>query len=445
MSQAQPQSSTFRPRVLLIAEQCNPEWVSIPLEGWSHSRAIRQLTNAHLVTQIRNRKALLQAGLIEGKDFTAIDSEALMKPIYQMATEFSGGKGKGWTMLTAGSSLGYYYFDKLVWGAFGDDLRAGKYDLVHRLTPMSPTAPNWTLLNGCVKANIPFIIGPLNGGLPWPKGFDSVRRAEREWLSYVRGLFRLLPGIQSTYRHAAAIAVGSEATRDQMPSETHDRLFYIPENAIESDRFTARRTRRRPEQIRAVFLGRLVPYKGPDMLIEALAPLLKSGKLTLSIIGDGPMRGQLDEMIERLGVTDQVKFIGWVPHAEVQNRLAEHDLLTFPSIREFGGAVALEAMAVGLVPIVVGYGGPAELVTPAVGLTVPIGPREKIIAEFRTAVASLLDDPERIERLAEAGLRRAHELFTWDAKAKMVYEMYRWVLGDRPDRPEYPIPLPDPA
>ena len=50
-----------RPRALLIAEAANPEWVSIPLEGWSHSRAIARLCDAHLVTQVRNRDAILSA------------------------------------------------------------------------------------------------------------------------------------------------------------------------------------------------------------------------------------------------------------------------------------------------------------------------------------------------------------------------------------------------
>jgi hypothetical protein len=58
-------------RALLIAEACNPEWVSVPLEGWSHSRAIASIVDAHLVTQVRNRDAIQRAGLTEGNEFTA--------------------------------------------------------------------------------------------------------------------------------------------------------------------------------------------------------------------------------------------------------------------------------------------------------------------------------------------------------------------------------------
>ena len=59
------------------------------------------MTDAHLVTQIRNRPAILRAGLVEGKDFTTIDSEAAARPAYLLANLLRGGMGKGWTTATA--------------------------------------------------------------------------------------------------------------------------------------------------------------------------------------------------------------------------------------------------------------------------------------------------------------------------------------------------------
>jgi glycosyltransferase involved in cell wall biosynthesis len=126
-----------------------------------------------------------------------------------------------------------------------------------------------------------------------------------------------------------------------------------------------------------------------------------------------------------------------VPHTEVQRHLAGADLMTFPSIREFGGAVILEAMAVGVVPMAVAYGGPGELMTEATAYPVEIGNRAEVIGRFRSALEAAVGDPAGIDRRSAAAMERAHRLYTWDAKAGQTREVYRWVLGERADRPEF--------
>ena len=430
-------------RTLLIAEACNPEWVSIPLEGWSLSRAISQLTDAHLVTQIRNRDALLRAGLVEGKDFTAIDSEAIARRTHKLAWALGGAQGKGWTLNTALSALSYRYFEKLLWQQFGPRISAREFDLVHRISPSSPTIPS-RLASLCKNASVPMILGPLNGGLPWPPGFDYARRREREWLSYVRGAYRMLPGSRATLLDATAIIAGSRHTASQQPPDIADKCFYIPENGIDPSRFSTQRTRRTERPLRAVFVGRLVPYKGPDMLLEAAAPLVAAGDLTIDVIGDGPMKPELVQMASDHGLSEKVRFPGWLNHAELPSRLADADLLTFPSIREFGGAVILEAMAVGVVPVIVDYGGPAELATEKTGFLIPLAKRPQIIANLRQILSKLVTHPELIDRRSPLARQRALEHFSWSAKAKDVLRVYQWTC--RPDQNTKPIfttPKPD--
>lgn len=429
-------TATARP--LIIAEMANPEWVSVPLEGWSLSRALQQAGEAHIVTQIRNRDAFLRAGLQEGCDFTAIDSERLARPMHRAASALRMGRGKGWTTVMAANALAYPFFERLVWQRFAADLKSGRYDLVHRVTPLSPTVTS-PIATRCAKAGIPFVMGPINGGLPWPPGFDAERRREREWLSYVRGAYKLLPGRGRTLKAASAVIVGSKHTLSEIPDAYRAKCVYIPENGVDLLRFPAPAPRAPRSPLRCVFIGRLVPYKCPDLLLEAAAPLLARGALHLDFCGDGPMMDDLRAQAEALDVAGPVTFHGHVPHTDLRSILADADLFTFPSIREFGGAVVIEAMALGIVPLIVDYGGPAEHVTPETGFTVPIGSRAEIAVAFRDRLEAIAADPGQLAAMARAGRARVEERYDWMRKAAQVREVYDWVLGGG-SRPE-PCPL----
>jgi glycosyltransferase involved in cell wall biosynthesis len=326
-----------------------------------------------------------------------------------------------------------------VWQRFGARLAAGEFDVVHRITPLSPTAVG-PLAARCRAAGVPVVLGPLNGGVPWPAAFDAARRQEREWLSYVRGAYKALPGRTRMLGAATAILAGSRHTLGEIPQRFRDRAIYMPENGLDPARFNRTAMPPPAPPLRACFIGRLVPYKGPDMLLEAAAPLLREGRLRLEIVGDGPLGPELRAQAGREGIADAVAFHGQVPHDRVQDIAAACHLLAFPSIREFGGGVVLEAMALGVVPLVVDYAGPGELVSDATGLRLPLGPRDGIVAALRERLSRLCADPSGLPALAAAGQAQVRALFTWEAKAGQVCEVYDWVTGRRRDKPSFAFP-----
>jgi glycosyltransferase involved in cell wall biosynthesis len=230
--------------------------------------------------------------------------------------------------------------------------------------------------------------------------------------------------------------VGSRAAWDEVPARHRARTVLVPENAVDPARLPRADARSAAGPLRVVFVGRLVPYKGPDMLLEALVPLLRSGAATLELVGDGPLRGALEQRAAEAGVQRAVELAGWLAHERALERLAAAHVLGFPSIREFGGGVVLEAMALGAVPVVVGYGGPGELVGESTGFRVPLGSRGEIVAGFRHRLEALAADRSPLAALAEAGRRRVRSHFTWEAKARQMLEVYRFALGRR-ERPDF--------
>jgi glycosyltransferase involved in cell wall biosynthesis len=419
-------------RVLLIAEAANPEWTSVPLIGWKLYRALAKVADVHLVTQIRNRDSIGRMGLIEGRDFTAIDNERVGGFLWNLASKLRGGVGKGWTTITAFSSIAYYSFEREMWRQFSARIAAHEFDLVHRITPLTPTSQS-IVAKRLIKHNVPFVIGPLNGGVPWPRGFTDRQHAEREWLSHVRWLYKLMPAYRATRRNSAAIIVGSKYTYEDMPRWAQEKCVYIPENGVDLGSLEVQRVSPRADSraIRVAFVGRLVPYKGADILLAAAAEFLTRMQLELHIIGDGPQRATLEAMVGQFGVRKNVFFHGWIPHDDVREKLRSCDVMALPSIREFGGGVVVEAMALGVPPVVADYGGPSELVDDATGFRVPFTDRSSLVEGIRNVLASIIGAPKVLEKIGAAARQKVREKLTWDAKACQVLAVYDAVLGGR--------------
>lgn len=173
------------------------------------------------------------------------------------------------------------------------------------------------------------------------------------------------------------------------------------------------------------------------MLLEASAPFLKAGQMTLDVVGDGPLMPELRAFIgrERLGCA--VTLHGWVKHQQVQDLMCQTHMLGLPSVREFGGGVVLEAMALGVVPLVVDYAGPGELVDKEIGFKVPMGPRREIVAGFHDTLSELVDHPELLSRLSRACRIRIAQKYTWAAKSSQILEVYKWVARRDTDKPVF--------
>ena len=428
-----------KPRVLVIGEAANPALTSAALVGWSHYVAISNVCDAHLAAEKRNEEEILKAGWPQEK-FTSINARAAQGLAWKIALFLRGGKDLGWTTYSALYTLAYPFFEREFWKVFGDRLKAGEFDVVHRILPLSPTTPSF-LAKKLAKIGVPFIVGPLNGGVPWPKGFEYMRRSEREWLSYLRPLYKWLPGYRGTRDHAKAIVIASCTTWDQEPERYYDKCIFMPENGIDLEKFPQALNRPPEKVVKISFVGRLVPLKGLDMLLEATKHLIREGKVTIDIIGDGPQMPVLKRIVEKEDLGDKVKLDGWVEHSVLHERLSQGDVFAFPSIREFGGGAVLEAMALGLAPVVLDYAGPTELVPPECGISVKMGTREELIPRLREAIELFVNDPAKAREFGKKSRRHIEKMYTWEAKAEQDLEIYKWVMGQRQDKPDWGRPF----
>jgi glycosyltransferase involved in cell wall biosynthesis len=167
-----------------------------------------------------------------------------------------------------------------------------------------------------------------------------------------------------------------------------------------------------------------------DLIIQGMAesPALRRDA-ELHVIGQGPLRAAMEAQTAEYGLESNVTFVGFVEHKKLQDRLHQAQAFVFPSLREFGGGVVIEAMACGLPPIVVNYGGPGELVTEECGIRLPMAPREQLVTHLVRAMEAMLHEPERCRRMSLASIDRVRCDFTWPQKAAQIVSIYRDMLG----------------
>jgi glycosyltransferase involved in cell wall biosynthesis len=124
--------------------------------------------------------------------------------------------------------------------------------------------------------------------------------------------------------------------------------------------------------------------------------------------------------------------LGWKTQAEVAALVRDADIFAFPSIRELGAGVVVEAMACGLACVVVDYGAPGTLISSDRGIKVAVGSHDELTQSFGEALERLVSDEHTIRRLGAAAREHAMRFYTWDAKAKKALSVYEWVLGRGP-------------
>jgi len=299
----------------------------------------------------------------------------------------------------------------------GQLIRMEKIDVIHQPIPVAPRFPS--LLFGL---GIPRVVGPLNGGMEYPPFF---RRAEsgisRAFVAAARTLSNLGNTLFPGKKHADVVLVANERTRKALPSGVSGKVIVLPENGVDLDVWNDANDDNGEPTPRFVFIGRLVDWKSVDVVIRALTDVPGA---ELEIIGEGPMTGTWKSLAAHLGLSDRVRFEGWLPQHECAAHLRSATALVLPSLYECGGAVVLEAMAMGKAVIATNWGGPADYVDATSGFLIQPESDVALIKGFATAMKMLIDSPELAKSMGAAGRESVIRNFDWQRKIDRMISIY---------------------
>jgi glycosyltransferase involved in cell wall biosynthesis len=283
--------------------------------------------------------------------------------------------------------------------------------IFHYLCPVSPILPRFPL-PGATN-----VLGPLTGNIYYPPAFQSGEPLKLKFGRLFHYVAQRVAGAAfGDKRHFSRILVsGGERTRRSLgwAGAPDARMRDVVDSGI-SDEFD-RHPLIRHEGVNDRFMtsGRLVPHKGVQLSIEALAHVTRP--IRFDIYGDGAYRDTLEKLVERLGVGDKVRFMGWMEsHDALIARMAEYRGYLVPSLAEANGIVVQEAMMAGLPVICLKWGGPTMLADQDSAILIEPGSQDAAVRAIAAAMDGLAADPDRANRLVERAHAIAERRFGWD-------------------------------
>jgi glycosyltransferase involved in cell wall biosynthesis len=303
--------------------------------------------------------------------------------------------------------------------------RGERFDLAHQPVPVALRYPS-----PVAGLGIPFIMGPLGGSLQSPPGFSQEEGAT-PWYVRLRAVDQWRIGhdplLRRTYETAACVIGIAPYVKDFLAGSSLQRFEVMSETGIERLPDAVDRTGRLGD-VRLLFVGRLVRTKGARDAIRALG-MVRHLPVFLDVVGEGFDRLACESLTAELGLTNRVRFHGWLPRAQIDEFYRSADVFVFPSYREPGGNVPFEAMAYGLPLVVSDVGGPGNVVDESCGIRLhPVSP-DRYAHDLASAIARLVIDPGLRWTLGEAARRRMTEIGLWDGKVGQMEAIFAEILS----------------
>lgn len=256
------------------------------------------------------------------------------------------------------------------------------------------------------KYRIPYIIRFGGGDIP---GFQK----RFKWV------YKLIaPFVKVLWRNADALVANSNELKKFAETFWDKKHISVIHNGVDTDTFRPVEERTGQAEIKILFVSRLIERKGLQHIIPLLKNIQQSAVLPvkLVVVGDGPYKRELKELVKQHCVEESVQFAGGKEKDELIKYYQDSDIFILPSRMEGMPNVVLEAMACGLPIVMTPCGGAEELVCDN-GYVVTID-------QFEDAVVRLCNDVRLRLTMGMASVAIAREKFSWEQKAKLYLDIF---------------------
>jgi len=411
-------------RILISAYAFNPSsskrlHPGEDLFGWKMVEQISRHHQVWVITEAYNQAAVLEA----------LDQETVskIKNLNIVFVQLPFNLRKLFYKIEFAQRLYYYLWQFLAWVKARELHRRYNFHLVHHLTFGNYWIPSF------MGAFLPlkFIWGPVGGGQQTPKPLLKEFSFGGKLAEKTRQLAQWLSRQQFIWHRCVAracfILVCNHETKTKIPAKYQNKVRLFPVNGIDSQdvrKLPMKPTRRRGFTI--LMAGRLHRLKGFSLGLRAFALFREVyPEAKLKIIGSGPEEKKLIRLAEELGITRGVTFISWLPRPQLLTEMKKVDVFLFPSFRDGGGAVVIEAMACGKPVICLDTAGPGFHIHQEWGIKIPPSSPEILTQQIKEALEKLWSEPELRVKMGEAARQRVIEVYLWEKLGKRMADYYQ--------------------
>lgn len=347
MNDAGQQSEHQRPRVLISAYACGPVEEPEAAAAWGFACAAAAQHDVWVITRPRFR-SVIEAAFASKPDLR----DRICVNYLDLSPRLTRWK------LHPGGLYWYYFLWQRALTRRAVELHSDLgFDVMHHVT----FASDWLPCGLVNLPSVPLIWGPVGGASRSPLPFARWLGARGVAVEFARlavvAPLRRVFGDRAARRAALVVAQNpdvAERFRDRA------RDVVVEANAALDSDLPVRTPRAPGTPPTAVFVGRLLRWKGSRLAVEAIArPECRDWRLV--VYGDGYDARGLRSRAKHLGVDDRVTFMGHRPRPEVLSAMAAADAMIFPSLHDQAGWVAAEASAIGCPVVCLPLGGPPLL------------------------------------------------------------------------------------
>lgn len=402
--------------------------------GWNLTRQLARFHDVWVLTATSNQKG--------------IEAELKRQPVPNVTFHFVDLPGWMRFLLRfpGGVQLYAYFWQVRAYFAARRLHRQVNFDIFHHIT----FANDWMASYIGALLPIPYLRGPGGGAHRTPEGFlrqySAGARFWERFRSFGQFVLTRDPIFVRGQRRAGAILLCNREAADAVPKSLRPKVQLFPVNGIsaddlkiiagEADTDAQQTTNPQKSQVSSrrafevLYAGKLLGLKGVALGIKGFARFARQhSDVTFSVVGDGPERARLETLIHELGVEKSVILKKWTPRSELLRVMRAADVFLFPSLRDGGGAVVVEAMAAGKPIVCMDLAGPGLHVTENCGIKItPLNP-EQTAQGIAEALERLYQDRGLVVKMGNAARLRVEKAYVLDKLGERLLGIYESVLG----------------